>query len=340
MEEVLAYCPYRKSRLGSLVCSVAIVDGSRGKTDNVSTHQCAKCVVPKILEYSQCANLSVGKFIQLSYGQDYGTGTEINCEPIGFDNANDYAKKCSPSCPKLTPIHQPLEQLLPFEMTELQKNSTDKQLRQAVLEALYKYHAQHPERYGRFDVTPEFLAKTLKLEVKDIVRVVAPMEERGEVKTAQAAGDKHLQYLYITAKGIESIDTEPLFHNTAALRELSVTITDSPGSALTIGNNSSASVTWSPELTAQVKNYLAELKKVLDIPQVENEIKDTLRQNIDVVEQQLEAPTVNIPLTTRAYVQIETALKKIDPIYLAAGTNDILQFAKTLADKIGVSLPF
>jgi benzoyl-CoA reductase/2-hydroxyglutaryl-CoA dehydratase subunit BcrC/BadD/HgdB len=93
--------------------------------------------------------------------------------------------------------------------------ATDRQLRQAVLTILYRHHADHPERYEFFDITIEFLARSLNLQPSDILRVIKPMEDEKEIETSEQS-----RYVRITSKGIRMIDEEPLFErlNTAGVR--------------------------------------------------------------------------------------------------------------------------
>jgi hypothetical protein len=93
--------------------------------------------------------------------------------------------------------------------------ATDRQLRQAVLTVLYRYHADYPERYEFFDITIEFLASSLNLQPSDILRVIKPMEDEKEIETSEQS-----RYVKITSKGIRMIDEEPLFErlNTAGVR--------------------------------------------------------------------------------------------------------------------------
>ena len=67
-------------------------------------------------------------------------------------------------------------------------------------------------RFGLFDVTPEFLAKSPGVEVRDVVWVVLPMmEEDGEAKTPAAPEQPHFRYVALTANGVHAINGEPLF---------------------------------------------------------------------------------------------------------------------------------
>ncbi|MGA7952708.1 MAG: hypothetical protein WCA07_04220 [Gloeobacterales cyanobacterium] len=93
---------------------------------------------------------------------------------------------------------------------------TDRELRQAVLTVLYRYHADYPERYEFFDITIEFLASSLNLQPSDILRVIEPMEDEKELVNSEQS-----RYVKITSKGIRMIDEEPLFErlNTAGIRD-------------------------------------------------------------------------------------------------------------------------
>jgi hypothetical protein len=88
---------------------------------------------------------------------------------------------------------------------------SDSDLRQAILIVLYKYYIAKPERFKHFDVNPEYLAKAVGVSIKDIVRVIFPMEEAGEVKLLKRPVDTFFQGSTITSKGIERIDNSPLF---------------------------------------------------------------------------------------------------------------------------------
>ncbi|MBD1934160.1 MULTISPECIES: hypothetical protein [Cyanophyceae] len=167
-----------------------------------------------------------------------------NCAAIGFNSREDYKTKCSHNCLKFQPVHQDLsnESLISIPSFDAAK-STDSKLRQAVLMILYEYHARHPDRYHCFDITSDFIAKSLNIRVADVVRVVSPMEEEGEVITERYLADSYFRYIRITSRGIQMIDEEPLFgrFDTAEVRRVGHLI-NMPNSnfgaiALNVGDN-------------------------------------------------------------------------------------------------------
>ncbi|HBL13304.1 MAG TPA: hypothetical protein DD379_18265 [Cyanobacteria bacterium UBA11162] len=192
---------------------------------------------------------------------------------FGFNNREDYEIKC-PNCSQHQPLHRDLstEETIPvpkFDATQ----AKDCELRQAVLVILYKYDAQHPERYPYFDVTPEFIAKSLGITVKDVIRVVSPMEDEGEVETFSYAGDLYFRYVRITNKGIRMIDEEPLFDrlDTAGVRIMgdyfNVSPKDSQVGALNVGNHNHNQTKVHQEMgvsATDLKELFAELRKSLD----------------------------------------------------------------------------
>jgi DNA-binding MarR family transcriptional regulator len=232
--ESLESCPFRDSQLGYLLCKVSPGrmpqhgSGLVTITNLTNLEICQECPIPQAVQQVNCLNLSVGKqhtavspkssgVPQIHSKQEH----QINCSVFGFENSSDFEQKCSISCPSYRPIHKNLisEERISinnFDATE----KTDRQLRQAILAILYKYHAQYPERFGCSDITPQYIAESLGLEVSDIVRVVAPMEEEGEVTTQFYSEDMHFRYVTIRSKGIRMIDDEPLFErlNTKEVR--------------------------------------------------------------------------------------------------------------------------
>lgn len=290
MTQSLLPCTYRRSRLGSLVCTISEKNGGENSTDLTTFDVCQSCSVPEILAKVSCINLSVGK-AHLKFGfsggfEIHSEGPSLDCEPIGFSNATDFQTKCNLLCPKFTAIHKDLSNEALLEIKKLE-TGTDKELRQAVLMVLYAYYSRHPERYGRFDVTPDFLALNLNLSVKDVVRVVAPMEERGEVKTAQAAGEPHFQYVYITAKGIENIDAEPLF-NTARIRmENNISITNSQGIAVNTGDNSTVTSNFSVEARQTATEHLKTVRDAVTESALPEDKKAEVLDHVATVEDQI-----------------------------------------------------
>jgi DNA-binding MarR family transcriptional regulator len=231
--ESLKFCPYRDSRLGYLLCQVSAgampTVHNRNFAETCLTEEaiCRECFIPEIVQQVNCTHLDVGKQNQALITQTHPTpyfqsvGSSINCSVIGFSDSEDYKEKCSIDCPFFRPIHKDICNEEPILMDRFDaSNATDKDLRQAVLAILYQYHARHPERFNCFDVTPDFISRCLGIKVQDVVRVVAPMEEEGEVTTKRYAHDLHFRYVTIRSKGIRMIDEEPLFErfNTAQVR--------------------------------------------------------------------------------------------------------------------------
>lgn len=207
--EPLKLCPYRDSSLGYLLCKVspggmsAPQNGRRVETSLTTEEICRACPLPDILQKVNCKNLVVGKRhtiifpIPCNYFQHEDLEWRTNCNVYGFSQAEDYNKKCSENCPSFRPIHRDInqEECIPTDDDFDASRATDRALRQAVLAILYKYHSRHPERFNCFDVTPEFIGKCLNVSVQDVARVVAPMEEEGEVKTKRFAPDPHFRYI-------------------------------------------------------------------------------------------------------------------------------------------------
>jgi hypothetical protein len=309
MTEALPLCPYRQVRLGSLICTVS-QRKNEDSTDVVSARICRKCPMPGIIQHVNCINLSVGTFIE--YRTDVGQDEEINvpgetnCSVYGFKDRNDFQHMCSTSCPKFTAIHADLSDEPVLEIRQPNSDS-DKDLRQIVLEALYAFHARHPERYRRFDVTPEFLAKSLNLPVRDVVRVVAPMEERGEVKTAQITGKLHFSYVYITAKGIESIDAEPLFNTVRVRMDNHVSISNSQGVAVNTGDNSSIAVNFSAEAQRTAQDHLKKVRDEVAGLELEDDVKAGVLDHVTVLEEQAAMENPDVGRVQRAL----TAAKKV-----------------------------
>jgi DNA-binding MarR family transcriptional regulator len=320
MTEALPPCTYRRARLGYLVCTIASRDGSEHATDMTSVAICQACPVPEILGQVGCVNLSVGKkhwYHQFMGGaslEDDDSNVAIDCEPVGFEVSQDYKSKCSATCPKFVAIHKDLSSEALLEVEKPKTDSTDRQLRQIVLMALYTYHARHPERYGRFDVTPDFLATNLGLNVTDVLRVVAPMEERGEVKTAQSAGDPHFQHVYITAKGIEHIDAEPLFNtaDTARIRmENNISISNSQGVAVNTGDNSSVTSTFSAEARQTAADHLKNVRQAVEESDLTEDVKTEVLDRVAIVEEQAVKEIPDIGRVQRALNGVKTAIAEI-----------------------------
>ncbi len=339
MTQTLLPCAYRRSRLGNLICTIAEKNGGEHSTDLTTVDLCQACSVPIVLAQVACINLSVGK---AHLRHDYVGGSmfessepAFDCEPIGFTNPADFQTKCSLSCPKFTAIHKNLENeaILEVEKPEI---GTDKELRQVVLSALYAYHARHPERYGRFDVTPDFLASNLSLSVQDVVRVVAPMEERGEVKTTQSAGEPHFQYVYITAKGIENIDAEPLF-NTARIRmENNISITNSQGIAVNTGDNSTVTSNFSAEARQTATDHLKTVRDAVTESELPDDEKAEVLDRVATVEEQVAKEKPDLGRVQRALSKAKDIITAIPE--LAGKTVMAVQSIDKLVELFGGNL--
>jgi DNA-binding MarR family transcriptional regulator len=229
--EPLKPCPYRETKLGHLVCNLIEQKDLGTKHTNLTLHKtCCECRIPEIEESVNCLNLNFGKkheafFMMNEVGRNIlrkiYANWDLNCSAIGFSDREEYEDKCSKSCSAYRATHHSLvdeKTILLDGFSAIQ--ATDRDLRQAILAILYKYHARHPERFDCFDITPEFIGQCLGIDVSDVVRVIAPMEEEGEVTTKRYAHDIHFRYVAIRSKGIRMIDDEPLFErlNTAQVR--------------------------------------------------------------------------------------------------------------------------
>jgi hypothetical protein len=137
MPENLKPCTYRRVRLGSLICSVTIRSGDN-TTDQTTVETCLNCSVPDMLLQINCIHLSVGKIHKNNGYDDYGLA--VDCDAIGFSDPSDYKTKCSINCPKFKAIHLPLENELLLDVELVKPNATDKELRQKILETLYKFN--------------------------------------------------------------------------------------------------------------------------------------------------------------------------------------------------------
>jgi DNA-binding MarR family transcriptional regulator len=291
---MLKPCPYRKFNNTDLECKITLVLGTE-YTTLTSVDICSNCSISDIIQQVNCKNIIPSKLNELQlttdrYGHQYnilnGTGFRINCQVIQFENLQkDYQNKCSSNCPAFQPIHRDLsneELILIPEVDEVK--ATDRNLRQAVLLILYKYHTLHPERYRDFDVTPEFIAKSLNIDVKDVVRVVQPMEDEQEIETESYLNDVHFRYVRITSKGIRMIDESPLFNrlDTADVRNINI-------NSLTIGNNNqhqgdimSDSIKNENDLRqANIANFANQLQD--NSSQNASDFSQNINQNIDEI---------------------------------------------------------
>ncbi|WP_353929294.1 hypothetical protein WJM97_13305 [Okeanomitos corallinicola TIOX110] len=228
---MLKPCPYRKSHQGKLECDIAEIRGKE-YTQLTSVNICNECPIPETIQRVNCKNFIPLKSHLFTNTFKEDPEQEIDyddwnskCQKISFQNKHDYENKCSDKCPAFQPIHFDLSAEKFISLPNFNSTTaTDHELRQAILSILYKYHTLHPERYKDFDVTPEFIATSLDIDIKDVVRVVLPMEDEREVETKKYLGEDYFRYIHITSEGIRMIDDNPLFGNlnTAALRSLKI----------------------------------------------------------------------------------------------------------------------
>jgi hypothetical protein len=248
--EFLKPCKYRQFEANSLVCTITTQVNDHS-TNLTSVEACSGCPVPDISAQVNCTHLHFSKqhlrisgylLEGMSETRVGDVGWTAQCKVIQFTNKNDYLVKCSEACPKYNPIHRNLASEEPIRIASFDATTaSDRNLRQGVLTVLYGYHARHPERYSFFDVTPEFIAQSLGIYVQDVIRVVAPMEEEGEVDILKFETDRHFSYVRITSRGIQMIDEEPLFKrlDTAGIRIMGdqFNFDRSPVGAINAGSN-------------------------------------------------------------------------------------------------------
>lgn len=209
-------CPYRRGQRGNLICTVAALEG--GDTSNiVGADVCQKCDVPEHLLEANCKHLQCGTRVffkrTISGVLSSFRGANYDCPVYAFKTEEELFTQCASACPSRKPIHRDISQDELLTVDNLPKQPTDRDIRQGVLVALYEYHVRFPERFLEFDVTPAHLALSLGLTDRDLYRVLAPMDEAGEVRTIQDTRDILPRYVTITHKGIEAITHEPLFEN-------------------------------------------------------------------------------------------------------------------------------
>jgi DNA-binding MarR family transcriptional regulator len=302
---MLQPCPYKKLNQGQLECEIAKVREAK-YTSSTSADACNDCPIPEIIQKVNCKNLIPLKLHSFTITSTFegdpeeviiGNSWEAKCQMIDFQNKYDYKKKCSDNCPAFQPIHLNLSTEESISIPKLNsETATDRDLRQAVLSILYQYHTIHPERYNCFDVTPEFLAKSLKINVKDVVRVVLPMEEEKEVEFKKYSGELYFRYVSITSKGIKMIDEKPLFGDldTAALRSIKIT-------------NSKLKVNITKEGDIMSDSYNNDLREA-NIANFANQVQDNARQqanqHIHISEQKR--------TLTEAATEIQKLLKQLE----------------------------
>jgi len=273
-------CPYRRSREGMLICTVA-----HGEHDVVGPGACLKCPVPRALSEVNCVHLNMAADVNY-HGP---VRPRASCEVAGISGLDDIQaiKQTCSTCDRRFPIHLDLSEETPVRLLGFPpagKAVVDRELRQAVLRVLYAFHARHPERFGRFDVTPEFLAESLGVDVQDVVRVVLPMEEEGEVKTLGVPGEPHFRYVALTAKGVHAIDDEPLFErNAGPSLEIGELRNEGGNVAIAAGN---ARVHQTVQVSADAEALLAKLEELLgpglgnaEISNLLHEVRDALARS-------------------------------------------------------------
>ncbi|HZS46843.1 MAG TPA: hypothetical protein VFC63_17350 [Blastocatellia bacterium] len=217
-------CQFRAVERGRSFCTVAQLRTDRN-TDTIDQTVCATCPVPEIVKKHPCVNLSIGTQIMMQQNKPVLVSYAVDCTWKPFNAITD-VDNCDGRCPKWTP------ELMQIDATTVEpifnsndSNVTDSLLRQAVLVVLYRYHCGHPERYGLFDVTPEYMAKALGVETATLARVVLPMAESGEIKLKFKPGHTMFCGATITFKGVERLDREPVLGqlNTATARSIQET---------------------------------------------------------------------------------------------------------------------
>src|SRR5882724_11311171 len=156
-------CQFRTVEKGRSVCGVAQMRTDRN-VNTVDQTVCLSCPIPDIIKKHPCVNLNVGTQIMMQQGRPVLVSYAVECAWRPFAAITD-VDNCDNRCPQWTPIqiNPDLNKVEPlFNSTE--RNVSDSLLRQAVLVVLYRYHSDHPERYGLFDVTPEYLMKALGID--------------------------------------------------------------------------------------------------------------------------------------------------------------------------------
>lgn len=302
--ELFKPCPYLEYRRVNLICTITETS-SEYSTNLTKAGICNKCQIPDTKNQVNCINLITSK--EHDKRQCLGESKlesirekywQVHCAIVAFDNREDYKSKCSSNCFGYQAVHRDLSteetiSVPDFDATQ----ANDRKLRQAVLAILYKYHARHPERYNHFDVTPEFIAKSLVISVTDVIRVVSPMEDEGEVETFRCVGDFCFRYVKITSKGIQMIDEEPLFErlDTAGVRIMgdyfSVSPKDSQVGAMNVGSHNHNQNKIQQEMgvsAADLKELFAELRESIDTLPTEQQEEAT--ELVNALEEEAQSP--------------------------------------------------
>jgi len=161
-----------------------------------------------------------------------------------------------------------------------------------VLWALYQYHALRPERYGKLDMTTALLSRSLDLDEKAILRVLGPMEENGEVRTMKSTSSFNPYYVTLTHKGIEAIDSEPLFERRGGVTVQGdhIEVRNSQGVAVTKGNDNTVTqlvrVDQLNELTPLLEALRGNLRQLELSPEKQKEALEV----VDSIEEEAARP--------------------------------------------------
>src|SRR6185369_5177837 len=168
-------CPYRKVLKGDAHCAIAIKDGSsENATDIVEVETCTECNIPDVLESHHCENLSFGKFLYMTkYSggmRDIRVGGEpSDCRANVPDFKTDFTF-CTKGCPMYSPIRPDDLMLDVTRLFDPLRLKTDSDIRQAILATLYRYHSLNPKRFGKFDVTAEYLIASIGISEQTLAR--------------------------------------------------------------------------------------------------------------------------------------------------------------------------
>lgn len=291
-------CTYRKAQAGYLVCTVAELDG--GDTSKyVNAQTCSACPVPEKAGQANCQHFQAGTLVLLSrttagnHCQLADVRTE--CTVLSFTSAEEMDAVCGPTCPQNVPVHRDLSDEDTLEIMALPAEPTERDIRQAVLLALHEYNGRHTERYASFDVTPDFLAQSLNLSLTAIYRVLGPMAEADEVRTLQGTREIHPEYVTLTAKGIEAITTEPLFENKGVRvsndNRIQVEHLNAGQVQLATGKGQNTATVNQGTSAQQFLDLLSQMKREIAESSVPAEVKAETAELIDIVFEELQAPT-------------------------------------------------
>lgn len=329
-------CTYRKAQAGFLVCTIAEVAGER-TSKYVSSETCKSCNIPEKLSHANCQHFQAGtEVIRL---QSYGGG-EIyqladirqECSVLSFQTVEEMDAVCGPNCPSQSPIHRNVSQDEPVTIADLPGAPTERDIRQAVLLALHEYNGRHTERYGCFDVTPDFLARSLNLQPKDIYRVLGPMAEADEVRTIKATRAVHPEYVTITAKGIEAITTEPLFENKGIRmtndNRIQIQELKAGQIQLSTGQGSNTATVIQGEQVNPFMELLTNLKKQVETTELSAETRQDALGLIDIVFEEVQAPAPRQNRVETSLRQLTRLLEK-HPALTSLGAG-LIQAAATL----------